>query len=171
MPQNVAQKLIAAHLVDGTMRAGRADRDPDRSDADAGRDGHARDAGARGDGPRARAGPSSARSTSITTCCRSTTGTPTITSSSRARAAASASGTAPPGNGVSHAVHMERFGKPGKIAARLRQPHAARRVRSACSRSAPAVSRSRSRWRRAVSIDACRRSWACRLDGRAARLG
>ena len=33
-----------------------------------------------------------------------------------------------PGNGISHPVHMERFGKPGADPGRLRQPHAGGRV-------------------------------------------
>ena len=32
-----------------------------------------------------------------------------------------------PGNGVSHPVHQERFGRPGKTLSRIRQPHPRRR--------------------------------------------
>ncbi len=55
MGLSVAKKLIASHLVEGEMIAGRRDRAANRSDADAGRDRHARDAGTRSDGPRSRA--------------------------------------------------------------------------------------------------------------------
>ena len=37
-----------------------------------------------------------------------------------------------PGNGICHQVHLERFAKPGKTLHRLRQPHAHRRAASAC---------------------------------------
>src|SRR6516165_3649632 len=47
-----------------------------------------------------------------------------------------------PGNGISHPVHMQRFGKPGRhwsVPTVIRR----RRARSACSHLAPAVSRLR----------------------------
>ena len=62
-----------------------------------------------------------------------------------------------PGNGVSHPVHMQRFGMPGaSMAGSDSQP--ARRARWACSRSAWAAWRSRWRWRASRCTSRCPRS-------------
>ena len=64
-----------------------------------------------------------------------------------------------PGNGVSHPVHMQRFGKPGKslVGSDSHTP-AAGSLGMACSRSARAGSRWRSRLRASRSTSRCRRS-------------
>ena len=59
-----------------------------------------------------------------------------------------------PGNGVSHPVHMQRFGKPGRDDARQRQPHLRRRV----------ARHARDRRRRTRGRDGDRRRAALRPD-------
>ena len=69
-----------------------------------------------------------------------------------------------PGNGVSHPVHMQRFGSPGKTLLGS-DSHTAPRDRWACWRSAPAGSKWPWRWPASPSISRCRRSGACGLVG------
>ena len=68
------------------------------------------------------------------------------TATCRRSARATASRTRRPGNGISHYVHLERFARPGQLLVGADSHTSTAGRGSACSRSARAGSRSRSRW-------------------------
>ena len=118
MGKNLTHQLIESHLVEGRMEPGEEIGAPDRPDPDPGRHrdhGHARvrgDAGPTGQdgalGPVRRPQPAAGRLQE-----RRRPPLP-----ARAPAGGSACWYSRPGNGVSHPVHMERFGIPGQDPAR-----------------------------------------------------
>src|SRR5689334_23657012 len=72
----------------------------------------------------------------------------------------------PAGNGVSHPVHQERFGKPGKTLLGSDSHTPAAGAIEVCSRWAPADSKWRLRWRDSPFMSRCRKCGVSNLQDR-----